>query len=174
MLKGKALTMLITSVSLIVGLAVAAIGATFAWYSTHTAQTSGFELNANGVLVVYFDDEPVVFTGALKPAVAVKDKIIENETSFNVLTSGGNISQVATTATATTYFEYLNSTSVDPDDAGKIGADVTISAFAKLVRQDDSEKDLSLTRDIAVLADFSVEYLDESILGFDPTEGFGE
>ena len=143
MLKGKALVTLITIVSLVVGLAAAAVGATFAWYSTHTAQTTGFELNANGVMVVLFEDDPTIL-GELKPALTVKDRIAENDTSFDVLTVGGNIAEAATTASATTYFEYLNSASSDPSNAGKISADVTVSAHARLIMPDSSETYLKI------------------------------
>lgn len=173
MLKGKALATLISIVSLFVGLAAAAVGATFAWYSTHTTQTAGFELNANGVMVVLFEEDPILL-GQLKPAVAVKDRIAENDTAFDVLTVGGNISEAAGVVTTTTYFEYLNSAAVDPDDAGKIAADITVSAQAKIVMSDNSEKTLSLSRDIAVIPSFTVTYHDASITGFSPSVGFGE
>ena len=173
MLKGKALTILISTISLFVGLASAAVGATFAWYSTHTAETTQMELNANGVLVVLFDDEPVEFTGELKPAVVANNYtasgLVENSfdqgtntAAYDVLHTSANISEAATTATATTYFSYLNSSAVDPELAGTIDADVTIYCTAKLILPGDVEKPLSLTRDIAVIPTFSIIYGNDS------------
>ena len=171
MLKGKALTILISTISLFVGLAAAAVGATFAWYSTHTADTRQLELNANGVLVLYFDDEEVQFTGSLKPAVSAKYKATENVTSFDVLTVNANITEAATTATATTVFNYLNSSAADPELSGKIGGTVTVTSAAKIVMSDSSERELKLGRDLTVLATFSVDYIDTTLTDFVPVDG---
>ena len=154
MLKGKSLAILITTASLVVALIVAAIGVTFAWYSTHVAVDKDLEFSADGILIIYFDGEPNYAGQKLKPAVARKYDSTENVTDFgDVKTTGTHITTAASTVTVEVSLEYLNST-VDENEQSptptQIEANVVFDVAAKLSDGDAYEKNLNIPWDITI------------------------
>ena len=166
MFKGKNALVLIVTLSLLLTIVVAVVGVTIAWYSTKTAQETGLELNANGVMVVFFDDEQIFSQTQLKPAVARKDKITENVTSFDVTTVNENVSEAATTVTVTSAFTYLNSSSENSELYGLVPADITVSVEGKLVFSDDSEKTLIVSDELNVSIVAAVDYKNTDLTDF--------
>ncbi len=170
MLKGRKLIALILTASLFFTVVVAVVGVTIAWYSTKTSQETGLELNANGVMVVFFDNQPIFSATMLKPAVAVKDKITQNTTSFDVLTTNSNVSEAATSVTVTSAFTYLNSSGSDSSAYGLIPAYVTVDAEAKVVFDPDTanerEESISIAEELAIQISAAINYTDTSLTDF--------
>ncbi|MCR4661238.1 MAG: hypothetical protein K5765_04450 [Clostridia bacterium] len=162
MFKGKSLLALILTTSLLLTVTIAIVGVTIAWYNTKNAENTQLEMNANGVMVIYLDGEPIFTDTKLKPAIAVKDKITENTTEFNVLTTNENIAQAATSVTVTTTFTYLNSSGSDPDTYGIIPADVTLNTECKVIFSDETEKTIRLSEELNVSINASVHYLNDA------------
>ena len=161
MLKGKALAITISAVTAFVALVVAVIGVTFSWYSTHVAQETGFTLPANGIMVVYFDEDVANPTGSLKPALAIKDEITENVVAWGDVCDEDNplLVEPATVVTGTAGFEYLNSVPEDTN-IGKVPATVTLQVSPIVTASSGATKTLSLTRDVHVSATITVTYHD--------------
>lgn len=153
MLKAKGLTSIIVTASILVALILAAVGVTFAWYSTHVSVDKNLEFIADGVLVVYFDGEPTFEDQMLKPAVAKKGEITNNTTDFgdlfdvnNVLLEGGSsgAGQVATSVTTSVTLAYRNSSSAQAENNNTATpADVYFSVAAKL-KLGENEKPLEI------------------------------
>jgi len=153
----------ISTVCLLVALCVAIVGLTFAWYTSKTGTDTSMTLEANGVLVVYFDEDITKTDTALKPAVAKKGAITENVIAFNVLDeTDPNVEKAATVAEFTSSFNYLNEESNVPADGGEgtqpKESSMTLKYTASMVFADGIEKALT-ERDLIVSASVSGSYI---------------
>ena len=147
--------MILITVCLAITLTVAAVGVAFAWYTESSGAGNQIELNADGYLVVYFDENEYNLDGALKPAVARKGAITDNVTDFNVLEVGENIVEAATVVkNDDAMFRYLNESNLQSNQA-----DIAISCEAYMVFADGSKEKLSLKYDMCVEIDIAWVYI---------------
>lgn len=164
MIKTVGITKIIIIASLAVALVAAAVGVTFAWYSTHVTIDKQLEFSADGMLIIYFNGEPDYHNEKLKPATAAKGAIEENVTDFGTVTSTGTyITEAATTVTTSVSLSYRNSSSTGEEQSEptntEISADVIFTAGAKL-KLGENEKILDVPYDVTVvLNSVTVDYV---------------
>lgn len=147
--------LIITTICLAIALCIAAIGLTFAWYTNRTGVETGMILNANGVLVVYFDED-VKEGDSIKPAVARPGAIRDNVTEFDVLNGDENIVETAKVSAFESIFRYMNETG---EASGSAQEDITMRCSAKMVFSDGSDMELSLVYDLGVEVEASGKYI---------------
>ena len=153
----KKKSIILITACLAVTLIVAAVGVAFAWYTESAGAGNQIELNADGYLVVYFEENECALD-AIKPAVARKGAIIEGVTDFNVLEVGENIVEAATVVkNEDAMFRYLNESNPQSNRA-----EIEFSCEAYMVFADGTKQKLSLKYDLSVEIDMTWVYLNQS------------
>ncbi|MDE6302122.1 MAG: hypothetical protein K2M36_00845 [Clostridia bacterium] len=152
----KKKSLILITVSLAITLTVAAVGVAFAWYTESAGAGNQIELNADGYLVVYFEENECTLD-AIKPAVARKGAITEGIADFNVLEVGENVVEAATVVkNEDAMFRYLNESNQQSNRA-----DIEFSCEAYMVFPDGTKQKISLKYDISVKIDMTWVYLDQ-------------
>lgn len=137
--------LIVITACLAIALCVAGVGAGFAWYTASSGADDQFELDADGYLVVYFDEDEITLD-AIKPAVAVKGAIADNATDFDVLNADGSkVAKAATVVSREGFLHYLNESG---DRSAK--AEIAISCEAYMLFADGTKEKLSLEYDLSV------------------------
>ncbi|MCM1306740.1 MAG: hypothetical protein NC037_00915 [Bacteroides sp.] len=150
----KKKSLIILTACLAVALIVAAVGVGFAWYTSSAGADNQLEIEADGYLVIYFDENEYPLE-AIKPAVASAGAINNNVTDFDVLNVGGNVVEAATVVQRHGFLHYLNQS-----DASSANAQIDLSCDVYMVFEDGSKEKLSLQYDMCVAIDLSWVYLD--------------
>lgn len=149
----KKKSLIIITACLAIALCLAGVGVGFAWYTSSVGVDNQFELDADGFLVVYFEENEYTLS-AIKPAVAKPGSVKDNE-EFDVLTEGGNILEAATTAVnEDAIFRYLNESDTQSD-----AAQIVLSCEAYMVFEDGTKEKLSLDFDLCVKVDITWTYI---------------
>ena len=149
----KKKSLIIITVCLAITLCVAAIGVAFAWYTSSAGADNQFELNADGYLVVYFDENEYTLD-TIKPAVAKKGAINDNVTDFNVLEVGENVVEAATVVSKEGMLRYINES-----DKQSNKAEMAITCDVYMIFEDGSKEKLSLEYDLSVKIELEWTYL---------------
>ncbi|MDE7373364.1 MAG: hypothetical protein K2N18_04795 [Clostridia bacterium] len=153
----KKKSLIVITACLAIALCVAGVGVGFAWYTASSGADDQFELDADGYLVVYFDEDEITLD-AIKPAVAVKGAINNNVTDFDVLTADGSkVAEAATVVSKEGFLHYLNESG---DQSAK--AEIAISCEAYMVFADGSKEKLSLEYDLSVEIAISWVYINKN------------
>ena len=152
----KKKSLIVITACLAFALCLAGVGVGFAWYTASSGADNQLELDADGYLVVYFDENQYTLD-AIKPAVAKKGAINDNQTEFNVLEVGGNVVEAATVASKEGFLHYLNESNNQSDKA-----EIAFSCEAYMVFADGRKEKLSLEYDLSVEIAISWVYLDKN------------
>lgn len=153
------------TIILILALALVVVGVTLAWYTSGATDSSSFVLNANGFLVVYFDDEVTTNDVKLKPAVMTKPGAVSDTpaTGFKVLEEGNGIDEVATVSEFTAKFAYVNSSNTEETEGEttvvRTPSELSFQISAEAVDYDGTKTALKIGRDITVTVTVSGEYV---------------
>lgn len=149
----KRKSLIIITVCLALTLIVAAVGVTLAWYTNTVGAGNQMQMNADGFLVVYFDDNEYDLD-SIKPAVARQGAIADNVTNFDVLNADDpNIAEAATELTKESFFHYLNQSETPNSQA-----ELAVVCEAEMVFADGTTEKLSLNYDICVAIDIVWSY----------------
>lgn len=151
----KKKSLILITVSLAITLTVAAVGVAFAWYTESSDADNQIELNADGYLVVYFEENECTLD-AIKPAVARKGAVNEGIADFNVLEVGENVVEAAAVVkNEDAMFRYINESNQQSNRA-----DIEFSCEAYMVFPDGTKQEISLKYDLSVEIDMTWVYLD--------------
>mgnify|MGYP004576676579 FL=1 len=164
-------SLLLSLISVTTACVLALVGFSFAWYTSKTSADKIIDMQANGVLIIYFEENIDVSDTKLKPAVAKPDAIRNNVTDFNVLDgSDPNIDTPATTVEYNAILRYINA----EEGTTTTPSDVKIKCTAKMIFKDGSEQKLSLIDDIIVSLSVGVQYATANTVTAIPNVSFDE
>lgn len=158
MLKKKMLIIILSLVTIttIVGL----VAFSYAWYLQSRTEALTLSLEADGFLIITFDEDIDYSETILTPAVAITDAVKNNE-YMNVLTAynenDATPSYIQTVATVANYGTVLNYYNADETVTTN---EITIICEAKSTLPDGTEVSISLEREITLLISVLIEDAD--------------
>ena len=164
-------SLLLSLIAVTIACVLALVGFSFACYTSKTSADKALNLQANGVLIIYFEENIDVSDAKLKPAVASPNAIRNNVTDFNVLDeSDPNIDTPATIVEYDAILKYINA----EEGTTSTPSDVKIKCVAKMTFADGTEQELSLADDLIVLLSVEIRYAYENTVTPIPGVSFDE
>lgn len=138
-------------VVLTVTLTVGVVAFTFAWYTQRQTTNHNFNIEADGFLVIAFDEDPDFGETVLDPAVAMPYAVRDN-LYMDVLTaydeSSDNPSFIAKTATVAEYVVVLNY--YNEDDSLNPQCDLIFSLSAECVMKNGTTSPLNIEKELNI------------------------
>ena len=150
MVSKKLLIILLCLVTLTTGVGLVAFS--YSWYLQGNIDAMTYELDADGFLIIYFDEDIDYSENILTPAVAVKGAIRNNQYlpyDPRITETNPKPSYIQTAAVSATYDAVLNYFNAEEDTV--IDNDITINIEAKSTLPDNTIVPINLERELSII-----------------------
>jgi hypothetical protein len=147
------------TITTIVGL----VAFSYAWYKQLQSDTLSYSLDADGFLILYFDEDVDYSDTILSPAILMEDALKNNEyydifTVYNA--EDATPSYVESAATVASYSAVLNYLNEEEEDSSDDYNQITIICEVVSILSDDSEIPINLERELNLI--ISAEIIDNT------------